>query len=122
MDRLEVKKARMWRRAKRVRNKIVGTASRPRLTIYRSNKHVYAQVIDDTVGKTLCSASSKVKEIADQLKHGGNKKAAEVVGTLLAQRAVMHGIKHVVFDRGPYRYHGRVKALADAARKAGLEF
>lgn len=122
MDRLELKKTRIWRREMRVRNNIMGTPARPRLTVFRSHKHIYAQVIDDLAGKTLCSASSKIKELGDQLKHGGNKKAAELVGTMLAQRAVMHGIKRVVFDRGGYKYHGRVKALADAARKAGLEF
>ena len=106
----------------RVRNKLTGTPARPRLTVFRSHKHIYAQVIDDMAGRTLCSASSKVKDLSAQMKHGGNKKAAEQVGVLLAQRAVLQGIKRVVFDRGGYRYHGRVKALADAARKAGLEF
>ncbi len=122
MDRLEQKKIRIWRRKMRVRKTVMGTPERPRLTIFRSHKHIYAQVIDDLAGKTLCWANSQAKELADQLKHGGNKKAAEMVGTLLAQRAVMHGIKKVVFDRGGFQYHGRVKALADAARKAGLEF
>jgi len=106
----------------RVRNQIMGTPERPRLTIHRTHKHIYAQIIDDLAGKTLCWSNSQAKELSDELKHGGNKKAAELVGTLLAQRAVMHGIKKVVFDRGGNRYHGRVKALADAARKAGLEF
>ena len=106
----------------RVRRSIMGTPSRPRLTVHRTTKHIYAQVIDDMAGKTLCSAASNNKDLMEQLKHGGNKQAAETVGTMLAQRAVMHGIKQVVFDRGSFRYHGRVKALADAARKAGLEF
>jgi large subunit ribosomal protein L18 len=92
------------------------------MSVHRSHKHIYVQVIDDLGMKTLCSASSKIKELSDQMKHGGNVKAAEIVGTMVAQRAIMHGIKRVVFDRGSYKYHGRVKALADAARKAGLEF
>jgi large subunit ribosomal protein L18 len=122
MDRLEQKKKRIWRRKMRVRNTIMGTPERPRLTVFRSHKHIYAQVIDDLAGKTLCWANSQATELADELKHGGNLKAAEMVGTLLAQRAIMHGVKKVVFDRGGSQYHGRVKALADAARKAGLEF
>ncbi len=122
MNRLEVKKKRQWRREMRVRSKLMGTPERPRLTVHRTHKHIYAQVIDDLAGKTLCFANSQIKDLADQLKHGGNKKAAEMVGTMLAQRAVMHGIKKVVFDRGGFRYHGRIKALADAARKAGMEF
>jgi large subunit ribosomal protein L18 len=122
MNKIELKKKRMWRREMRVRGKLLGTPERPRLTVYRSHKHIYAQVIDDLAGKTLCSASTTVREIRDTVKHGGDLKAAELVGSTLGQRAVMHGIKRVVFDRGPYRYHGRIKALADAARKAGLEF
>lgn len=122
MNQLEQKKARVWRRQMRVRSKLMGTAARPRLSVHRTHKHIYAQVIDDLAGRTLCSASSKCKELIDQMKHGGNVKAAVQVGTVLAQRAIMHGIKQVVFDRGGFRYHGRVKALADAARKAGLEF
>jgi large subunit ribosomal protein L18 len=100
----------------------MGTTSRPRLTVHRTHKHIYAQIIDDMTGKTLCSANSMNKDLPEDLKHGGNIMAAELIGTVLAQRAVMHGVKRVVFDRGSFRYHGRVKALADAARKAGLEF
>ncbi|MFA5864446.1 MAG: 50S ribosomal protein L18 [Phycisphaerae bacterium] len=122
MDQLEIKKKKFWRRERRVRSNIMGTPSRPRLTVFRSHKHIYAQVIDDLAGKTLCSANSMNKELPEPIKHGGDKKAAELVGTMLAQRAIMHGIKSVVFDRGGFKYHGRVKALADAARKAGLEF
>jgi len=105
-----------------VRNRVFGTPERPRLSVFRSHKHIYAQVIDDLAGRTLCSACSLNPEIKEQVKHGGDRKSAEIVGAILAQRAVMHGIKKGVFDRGPYKFHGRVKALADAARKAGLEF
>jgi len=122
MDNIHLKNKRNWRRKMRIRNNVSGTPERPRLSVFRSHKHIYAQIIDDVAGKTLCSASSLNKEISDQIKHGGDVKAAELVGAALAQRAVMKGIKKVVFDRGPYKYHGRVKALAESARKAGLEF
>ncbi len=122
MDNIHLKNKRNWRRKMRVRNSVSGTPERPRLSVFRSHKHIYAQIIDDVSGKTLCSASSVNKEISEQVKHGGNVKSAELVGSVLGQRAVMQGIKKVVFDRGPYKYHGRVKALADSARKAGLEF
>ncbi len=102
----------------RIRAKIAGTAERPRLNVYRSLNHIYAQVIDDAKGETLVSASSK----AAKLKTGGNVAAAKEVGKLVAERAKEKGIKKVVFDRGGYLYHGRIKALADAAREAGLEF
>jgi len=104
----------------RIRQHIAGTASKPRLNVFRSNKQIYAQVIDDTTGKTLCSASSLDKELA--LKNGSNVSAATEVGTLVAKRALELKIEAVVFDRGGYLYHGRVKALADAARNAGLKF
>jgi large subunit ribosomal protein L18 len=103
-----------------VRGKIDGTASRPRLNVFRSLSHIYAQIIDDADGKTLCSASSLDKEFKG--KAGGNKAAAREVGKLLGKRAVKAGVKTVVFDRGGYLYHGRVKELADGAREAGLEF
>ncbi len=122
MDNIHLKNKRNWRRKMRIRNNVSGTPERPRLSVFRSHKHIYAQIIDDVAGKTLCSASSLNKEISEQIKHGGDVKAAELVGAALAQRAVMKGIKKVVFDRGPYKYHGRVKALAESARKAGLEF
>ena len=122
MDQTERKRTAAWRRQRRVRKKAFGTADRPRLSVFRSHKHIYAQIIDDLAGKTLCSASSVGREIRTQVPHGGDVKAAEIVGTTLAQRAVMHGIKRIVFDRGAYKFHGRVKALAEAARKAGLEF
>jgi len=106
------------RRHRRVRSKITGTAARPRLAVYRSNARIYAQVIDDASGHTLVSASSLDKDVA------GSKRAeqAALVGKLLAERAKGAGVQTVVFDRGGYLYHGRVKALADAGREAGLEF
>ena len=102
----------------RIREKLAGTSERPRLNVYRSPNHIYAQVIDDQNGVTLVSASS----MALKLKTGGNVAAAKEIGKAVAERAVAKGIKRVVFDRGGYLYHGRVKALADAAREAGLEF
>ena len=107
------------RRHMRVRRKISGTAERPRLCIYRSNNNIYAQIIDDVAGNTLVAASTLDKEI--KTKHA-NKEAAKEVGTLIAKRAADKKIVDVVFDRGGYIYHGKVKALADAAREAGLEF
>ncbi len=104
---------------KRIRRKLRGTTERPRLAIFRSVAHIYAQVIDDAEGKTLASASSVDKTVKTK---GGNVAAAKKIGKLVADRAIEKGIKRVVFDRGGYRYHGRVKALADAARAAGLEF
>ena len=106
----------------RVRKKISGTAERPRLNVFRSSKHIYAQIIDDTKGVTLVSASTLDKELREQLKNGGTVEAATKVGALVAERAKAKGVVKVVFDRGGYLYHGRVKALADAAREAGLEF
>jgi len=101
---------------------VSGTAERPRLCVYRSLDHIYAQVIDDRAGKTLVSASTADKETKKSLKGGGNVAAAKVVGKAIADRAKAAGVSKVVFDRGGYKYHGRVKALADAAREAGLEF
>ena len=95
---------------------------RPRLSVHRSGKHIYAQVIDDTQGRTLASASSLEKEMRDALRTGADKDAAVAVGKRVAERAVAAGVSEVVFDRGPYLYHGRVKALADAAREGGLQF
>ena len=106
----------------RVRNKISGTTERPRLNVYRSLNNIYAQVIDDTTGCTLVSASTLDEEIKAAVKSTGNKEAAKAVGTLVAKRALEKKIKNVVFDRGGYIYHGRVKELAEAAREAGLEF
>jgi large subunit ribosomal protein L18 len=104
----------------RIRRKLRGTPERPRLAVFRSVAHIYAQVIDDSQGATLVSASSVDK--AGKIKKGGNLAAAKTIGQLVAERAKEKGIKQVVFDRGGYQYHGRVKALADAARAAGLEF
>ena len=104
----------------RLRQTLVGTAEKPRLNVFRSNKQIYAQIIDDNTGNTLCSASSLDKEIT--VKNGSNVAAATEVGTLIAKRALELKIEAVVFDRGGYLYHGRVKALAEAARAAGLKF
>ncbi len=102
----------------RIRRKLAGTAERPRLNVYRSLNHIYAQVIDDQSGATLASASS----LALKLKSGGNVAAAREIGKTIAEQATQKGVKRVVFDRGGFLYHGRIKALADAAREAGLEF
>ena len=107
------------RRHKRIRAKISGTAARPRLDVFRSNANIYAQIIDDENGVTLLSASSLDKEFEG---YGGNKEAAKAVGTMIAKRALERGITEVVFDRGGYVYHGRVQALAEAAREGGLKF
>ncbi|MBL8816850.1 MAG: 50S ribosomal protein L18 [Planctomyces sp.] len=111
------------RRGFRVRNRIVRDAhGRPRLSVFRSNRHIYAQIIDDVAGKTLVSASTVETEVAGAGKFAGNIEAAEKVGRLIGERASGLGISRVVFDRGVYKYHGRVAALADAARGAGLDF
>ncbi|HLH69292.1 MAG TPA: 50S ribosomal protein L18 [Candidatus Dormibacteraeota bacterium] len=109
------------RRHRRVRKKVTGTAERPRLAVYRSNRHVSAQVIDDRSGRTLAAASSLERSVREA-GPTGNKAAASVVGRLVAERARAAGVASVVFDRGGFRYHGRVAAVADAAREAGLEF
>jgi large subunit ribosomal protein L18 len=114
-------KARLKRHL-RVRKKISGTPARPRLSVYRSSKHIYAQLIDDISGRTLVSASTVDKELAGQVKNGGNVEAARMVGQLIAKRAKEKGYEAVVFDRGGYLYHGRIQALADAAREGGLQF
>ncbi len=114
---------RRQRRTWRVRNQVRRSASgRLRLSVFRSNKHISAQVIDDISGKTVAAASSAEKKLRGQLKNGGNVVAATVVGKTLGERCVQRGITNVVFDRGQYKYHGRVAALADGAREAGLEF
>jgi large subunit ribosomal protein L18 len=105
---------------KRIRRRVKGTAARPRLAVFRSLKHIYAQIIDDEKGHTIASASSAEKSSATA--NGGNIAGAKAIGKMVAERAKEKGIKAVVFDRGGYQYHGRVKALADAAREAGLEF
>lgn len=110
------------RRHLRVRKKITGTQERPRLNVFRSGKHIYAQIIDDQKGVTIVSASTVDKQLRGDIANGGNVEAAQKVGAAIAKRAQEKGITKVVFDRGGYLYHGRVKALADAAREAGLEF
>jgi len=116
------KDARRQRLHSRVRRKVIGTAERPRLSVYRSVGHIYAQVIDDRGGRTIASASSVDKEVKKSLKGGGNIASAKAIGKAIAERAKAAGVVKVVFDRGGYKYHGRVKALADAAREAGLQF
>ena len=106
----------------RIRNRFSGTAERPRLAVFRSNNHMYAQVIDDTVGNTLVSASTLEKEIKAELEKTNNVDAAAYLGTVIAKRAIEKGIKEVVFDRGGFIYQGKIAALAEAAREAGLEF
>ena len=112
----------MMRRKYHVRKKVHGTQDRPRLSIFRSNRHIYAQVIDDIAGATLASASTRTKGLRDQLTSSSDKKAAGVIGEAVAKQALSVGIKCVCFDRNRYKYHGRVRALAEAARKAGLVF
>src|SRR5574341_755290 len=109
-------------RHQRVRMKISGTPARPRLNVFRSDKHIYAQVIDDTAGHTMVAASTIDAEVRKAMKGKNKVDQAKVVGKLVAERALDAGLKQVVFDRGGYQYHGRVRALADAAREAGLEF
>jgi large subunit ribosomal protein L18 len=105
-----------------MRKKIVGTTERPRLCVHRSSRHIRAQVVDDLTGKTIVAASSLDAEVKSSIKGGGNIAASKVVGKVIAQRAIGKGVEKVVFDRGGYQYHGRVQALADAAREAGLKF
>ena len=119
------KESRQLVRAKKhmkIRNRFSGTAERPRLAVFRSNNHMYAQIIDDTVGNTLVSASTLEKEIKAELEKTNNVDAAAYLGTVIAKRAIEKGIKEVVFDRGGFIYQGKVAALADAAREAGLKF
>ena len=120
MIKQEIRKPKVQKRHKSIRVKLAGTTEFPRLAVYRSTKHIYAQIIDDVAGVTLVSSSSVVKELG--LKHGGNIEAAKVVGADIAKKALAKGIEGVVFDRGGFLFHGRVAALADAAREAGLQF
>ena len=106
----------------RLRNRLSGTAERPRLAVFRSNSHMYAQIIDDTVGNTLVSASTAEKAVKAEIEKTNNVEAAAYVGTLVAKRAIEKGINTVVFDRGGFLYQGKIQALADAAREAGLQF
>ena len=122
MDKLKAKQAGLERRQRRVRSKVSGTAERPRLRVTRTNAQIYAQIIDDVSGCTLIASSSVDAELKGQLKNGANIDAAKAVGESIGRRAMEAGIKEVVFDRGGRIYHGRVKALADGARSAGLEF
>ena len=110
------------RRKYHVRKKIFGSPDRPRLSVFRSNRHIYTQIIDDTAGATLASASTRTKFHRDQMPNTGNIKAAEIVGEAIAKQALSVGIKCVCFDRNRYKFHGRVKALAESAKKAGLIF
>jgi len=110
------------RRKYNVRKRVSGTPDRPRLSVFRSNRHIYAQIIDDVAGATLVSASTSIKGLREQLPRAGNIKAAQIVGEAVAKQALGVGIKCVCFDRNRYKYHGRVKALTEAARKAGLVF
>ena len=121
MNEVEAKRAALRRRRRRVRRKVKGSAARPRLAVYRSLRNIYAQMVDDDAHRTLVAASSRSKEIRDQLKSGGDIEAARAVGKLLARKALEKSIRTVVFDRGGRIYHGRVKALAEGAREAGLE-
>ena len=113
---------RRLRRQRHVRNRLSGTPERPRLAVFRSSKHIYAQMVNDQTGTTLVAASTMEPDIKAQVKYGGNKAAAVVVGRIVAERAKQAGIDKICFDRRSYRYHGRVAALAQAARDAGLKF
>lgn len=118
----KIKLQRHANRKNRVKGDVRGSTDRPRLSIFRSLKNIYAQVIDDTTGKTLVAASSMEKSVRESMKHGGNKAAASAIGKAIAEKAKAKGITLVAFDRAGFRYHGRVKALAEAAREAGLKF
>jgi large subunit ribosomal protein L18 len=122
MNKQKAKKIAQKRRERRVRSKIFGTAERPRLSVHRTNAHIYAQVIDDADSKTICCCSTLDAEFRATGKIGSNKEAAELVGQIVGKRAIEAGVSEVVFDRGGRLYHGRVKALADGARSAGLKF
>ena len=122
MIKQEVRKSRVQKRHQSIRVKLSGTSEFPRLAVYRSTKHIYAQLIDDEKHVTIASASSVDKDLKEKLAHGGNIEAAKVVGEAIAKKAKAAGIECVVFDRGGFLYHGRIAALADAAREAGLMF
>ncbi len=121
-DKNKLKQVRLERRKWSVRKSLFGTTERPRLSVFRSDKHIYAQVIDDHAGATLVAASSTEAEVRGDLKNGGNLAAAVAVGKAIAAKAKAAGVTKVAFDRGGRQYHGRIKALADAARKSGLQF
>ncbi len=122
MDKLKAKQSRLIRRKWSIRSRLMGSPERPRLSVFRSDKHIYAQIIDDYAGRTLVSAASTNDDVRGDLKNGGNIAAAQRVGRTIAQRAKELGVTKVAFDRGGRQYHGRIKALADAAREGGLQF
>jgi large subunit ribosomal protein L18 len=122
MSILKEKNRRRLKRHKGIRKKVFGDKEKPRLSVYRSSKNIYCQLIDDTTGKTLASASTLIKDIKDKLPYNGNVEAAKLVGQKIAEEAAKIGITKVVFDRSGYKYHGRVKALADSARENNLVF
>ncbi|MGN0017579.1 MAG: 50S ribosomal protein L18 [Candidatus Gastranaerophilaceae bacterium] len=122
MIKQEIRKPKVQKRHQSLRVNLEGTTEFPRLAVYRSTKHIYAQLIDDEKNVTVCSASSLDKDLKAKLKHGGNIEAAKMVGEAIAKKALKAGVECVVFDRGGFLYHGRVQALADAAREAGLQF
>ncbi len=122
MSILKEKHRRRLKRHQGIRKRIFGVKEKPRLSVYRSSKNIYCQLIDDTTGKTLASASTLIKDIKDKLPYSGNVKAAKLVGQKIAEEAAKIGITKVVFDRSGYKYHGRVKALADSARESNLVF
>ena len=122
MDHIKEKLRKRTRRHLRIRREVVGTAERPRLSVYRSLKHIYCQIINDIEGRTLVAASTQSPDLRSQIKYGGNAAAAEIVGKKIAEEAKIKGITKVVFDKGGYKYHGRIKALAEAARKYNLSF
>lgn len=122
MKAVKINNVRRWRRRNRVRKKVQGCSQTPRLSVYRSNKNIFCQLIDDESGKTLASASTREKGLAEKIGYGGNCDAAKVIGTAIAERAKAAGIDECRFDRGQYKYHGRVAELANAAREGGLKF
>ncbi len=121
-NRILVKRRRFQRRKRSVRKDIFGTKERPRLSVYRSVQHIYAQIIDDSEGRTICASSSVAKDVKGKLNYGGNKDAAKLVGEDLAAKALAIGVDKVVFDRNGFKYQGRLQALAEAAREKGLKF
>lgn len=120
MQKQKLLTVRRTRRRHHVRSKVRGTTERPRLSVFRSHRNLMCQVIDDSTGRTLASASTRDTSLRDQIAYGGNKTAATIIGKAIAERALAAGVKAVAFDRGHYKYHGRIAALADAAREAGL--
>jgi len=122
MNDLKEKYRKRLKRHKGIRKRVFGVKEKPRLSVYRSSKNIYCQLIDDTTGRTLASASTLIKDIKDRLPYGGNIEAAKLVGQKIAEEAAKIGITRVVFDRSGYKYHGRVKALADSARESNLVF